>query len=125
MLLEILVEELTIIGLLLWVIALFIYKYQENKSYYWHRANWIKLKELEYYNELKDEELDNWEQLQDFEEAKMKTIEETKAYYDRLVNSLDEPANQTELAQVKIWSKIDAVRYIMDDVELWKVAQNG
>lgn len=73
MILEILVEELTIIGLLLWVIALFIKHYQDHKSYYWHRANWIKLKELEYYNELKDEELDNWEQLQDFEEAQIWT----------------------------------------------------
>lgn len=73
MILEILVEELTIIGLLLWVIALFIKNYQDHKSYYWHRANWIKLKELEYYNELKDEELDNWEQLQDFEEAQIWT----------------------------------------------------
>lgn len=54
----------------------------------------------------------------------MKTIEETKAYYDRLVKSLGHPANQTELAQVKIWSKIDAVRYIMDDVELWKVERD-
>lgn len=73
MILDILVIELTIIGLLLWVIALFIYKYQENKSYYWHRANWIKLKELEYYNELKDEELEDFEQLQDFEECQIWT----------------------------------------------------
>lgn len=54
----------------------------------------------------------------------MKTIEETKEYYDKLVNSLDEPANQTELNQIQIWSKIDAVRFIMDDMELWRV-NNG
>lgn len=73
MILEILVNELIYVGLLLIMTALFIYKYQYDKMRYINRAIWIKFKEFEYYNELKDEELDNWEQLQDFEEAQIWT----------------------------------------------------